>query len=219
MSASSIPFLKRFLAAPQQVGSIVPSSRGLARALAGPYARHDGPARVLELGAGTGPVTAELARIIGPQDEIDVCEIDDRFAEVLRDRYFTNGPLADAARAGRARLLHQPMQAIEGEDRYDFIISGLPLNGFEPALVTDILACIQRLLRPGGTYSYFEYAAARRLLRRSINGKTRQRVMQVSALVGELIAKYEVDRQLILLNVPPAYARHLRFDESKARDA
>ncbi len=219
MATSSIPFLKRFLAAPQQVGSIVPSSRGLARALIGPYARHDGPARVLEVGAGTGPVTAELARIICPQDEIDVCEIDDDFAAVLRERYFESGPLADAARAGRARLLNQPMQAIEGEDRYDYIISGLPLNGFEPPLVTDILACIQRLLKPDGTYSYFEYAAARRLLRWSINGKTRRRVTQVSALVGDLIERYEIDRQLILVNVPPAYARHLRFEESKQHEA
>jgi len=215
MAASSIPFLKRFLAAPQQVGSILPSSRGLARALVAPYAKHDGPARVLEVGAGTGPVTAELARIIGPQDEIDVCEIDDHFAAVLHEKYFKSGPLADAARAGRARLMNQPMQAIEGEDRYDFIISGLPLNGFEPPLVRDILACIQRLLKPGGTYSYFEYAAARRLLRWSINGKTRRRVTQVSSMVGALIGKHEIDRQLIFVNMPPAYARHLRFEDSK----
>ena len=214
MAASSIPFLRRFLTAPQQVGAVLPSSRGLARALVGPFANCKQPARVLEVGAGTGPVTAELARLIGPQDHIDVCEIDEHFAGVLREKYFTTGPLADAAHDGRARLLNQPVQAIEGNDRYDFIISGLPLNGFEPKLVKDILVCIQRLLKPGGTYSYFEYAAARGFLRYSIKSTTRKRVTKVSSIVDALINAHEVDRQLIFLNVPPAYARHLVFEKN-----
>ena len=52
--------LQQFLAAPRQTGAIAPSSRHLARALAD-CAFQDDPGVVVEIGAGTGAVTRELA--------------------------------------------------------------------------------------------------------------------------------------------------------------
>lgn len=211
-----IPFLQRFLADPRQVGSVLPSSRRLAAALTKPFADRSRPARVLEAGAGTGPITRQLGKLLGPEDHLDICEVDDRFVEVLQRRLLATGPLADANRQGRVRLLHCPVQDIQAHDRYDFIISGLPLNGFEPQDVMTVLDTIQNLLRPQGIFSYFEYVGARRLLRLSPRRDSRRRVRAVSRLLDTRIAAHQVDRHTVLANFPPAHARHWQFNAADA---
>lgn len=211
-----IPFLQRFLADPQQVGSVLPSSRRLAAALTKPFADRSKPARVLEAGAGTGPITRRLADLLGPDDHLDICEVDDRFVELLQHRLLATGPLADAHRQGRVRLLHCPVQDIQAGDPYDFIISGLPLNGFEPQVVVTVLDTFQTLLRPGGILSFFEYVGARHLLGLSPRRASRRRIRAVSRLLDTRIAAHQVDRHTVLANFPPAHARHWQFDSADA---
>ena len=69
MLADQIRFLGRLIARPSQVGAVAPSSPGLARAMAAQIdAASEGP--VLELGPGTGVVTAALiARGIALSDD------------------------------------------------------------------------------------------------------------------------------------------------------
>src|SRR5437660_7835944 len=45
-----------------EIGSVLPSSRFLARALVSEMKKTQGPCRVLEVGSGTGPVTAQVVR-------------------------------------------------------------------------------------------------------------------------------------------------------------
>ena len=53
------------------------------------------------------------------------------------------------------------MEDLPADEPYDLIISGLPLNNFSVADVERILEVMHRLLRPGGTLSFFEYIAIR----------------------------------------------------------
>src|SRR6266550_1237009 len=80
-------FYQEFRQAYTTTGSILPSSRGLARALSGPFRRRRGTARVLEVGPGTGAVTAEILRCMRPGDHLDIVEINAHFVDVLRRRF------------------------------------------------------------------------------------------------------------------------------------
>ncbi len=205
-------FLRRYVAAPQQVGAVLPSSRWLAAALTAPFAARTAPAVVLEVGAGTGPITRRLGQLLGPDDRLDVCEIDPKFAGWLEQTLLASGRLGQARAEGRVRLLRCPVQDIDAECHYDFVISGLPLNGFDSVEVETILNAIQRSIKPGGTFSYFEYVGLRRLMTIAPNPKDRLRMRATNAVLNGRIHSYQVARQTVLANFPPAHARHWRFE-------
>src|SRR5438477_2653916 len=127
-------------------GSIWPSSRALGRALTRPLRRARGARRILEVGPGTGAVTAEIVRAVRTGDHLDIVEINAQFVAVLKNR-FAQEPLF-RRRAAQCKIMHAPLQEVPGAAVYDFMISGLPLNNFSLALVQDIFASYQRLLKP-----------------------------------------------------------------------
>src|SRR5207248_4322602 len=111
-------FYQQFRRAYTTTGSILPSSRGLARALASPFRRRQGSARVLEVGPGTGAVTAEILRQMRAGDRLDLVEINPHFVQVLRQRFETE-PLW-RSRKPRTTLIHAPLQEVPGSDVYDY---------------------------------------------------------------------------------------------------
>ncbi|MEK6675236.1 MAG: methyltransferase [Planctomycetota bacterium] len=212
---TSLKFLKEYLRNPRSVGSMVPSSQALAAAVCDPYRRCKKPAAVLEVGAGTGPITKYLGTILKPEDHLDVCELNEDFADTLEEEVLSNGDFRSAVAAGRVNLLRKPIQEIDAVERYDFVISGLPFTSFGIRDVRAILNVIRRCLKPGGTFSYYEYVGLRRASRTLSLGKKRKRVAQVSEYLSRSIAKHQFKEKTILRNFPPAYARHLRFDMEK----
>jgi phospholipid N-methyltransferase len=209
--------LRRYVAEPTAVGAVAPSSRWLVDALTAPVAARSGPAKILEVGAGTGPVTRRLGALLGPDDLLDICEIDPTFIRILEETVLASGALAEARCQGRVRLLHCRLQEISRGDGYDYIIAGLPLTGFEPQEVQEVLKTIQRSLRPGGVFSYFEYVGLRRLARLAPQRRARRRARVVSRLLDEHIRSFEIARRVVVRNLPPAHARHWRFDNGCPR--
>src|ERR1043166_4551462 len=61
-------FYRQFRAQYGTTGSVLPSSRALARALTRPMRACPTPRRVLEVGPGTGAVTREIVRTLRPGD-------------------------------------------------------------------------------------------------------------------------------------------------------
>ena len=121
-------------------------------------------------------------------------------------------PLNAARQEGRVRLICGPVEEIDAPNTYDFIISGLPFTAFKLDDVRRIIAVIRRNLKPGGTFSYFEYAALRRIARTVSLGTRRDRVRKVSDHLDHLIAKHQVAKRTVWRNLPPAYGRHWKFD-------
>src|SRR5438046_695234 len=80
-------FLRAFRHNFHTTGAILPSSRFLARALASDLRGPRGPARVLEVGPGTGAVTREIVRLLGSEDRLDAVEINPQFVQHLRRRF------------------------------------------------------------------------------------------------------------------------------------
>ncbi len=202
-------FFREFRQQYRNTGSILPSSRFLGRALVAEMRRPRGPARILEVGPGTGPVTAEILRQLRPGDQFDIVEINERFVELLRRRFDTE-PLF-RSRRGQVRLIHAPLQEVPGAAVYDFMVSGLPLNNFPVSLVRDVFRSYRRLLKPEGVLSYFEYALIRDLKMPFVKGREWKRLFCVGRLVERQIKAHQFRADLVYWNVPPAVARHLRF--------
>jgi phospholipid N-methyltransferase len=193
----------------RNTGALLPSSRFLARALASPLAEPRPPYRILEVGPGTGSVTREILRRLQPGDRLDCVELNEHFVERL------NLCLRHDSRfipyQSQVQVIHSPVEALPGDAIYDHIISGLPLNNFPVDLVREIFDAYGRLLKPGGVLSYFEYVLIRHLKTPFSGRKERHRLHRVGRLVGEYIRAYQVRRQRVLMNVPPAVVRHLHI--------
>jgi phospholipid N-methyltransferase len=194
----------------QTTGAVAPSSRFLARALARPLERHAGPCRVLEVGPGTGAVTRRIARLLKPGDRLDLVELNERFADLLRRR-FADDP--DFQRVADRSEIHQcPIQQFSTAAPYDYIISGLPFNNFPPELVREIFGVFFQFLAPGGVLSYFEYMYMRPLRRAVSNRAARVRLGDLETVLEEYLARHRFRRDWVFVNLPPAWVQHLRRD-------
>jgi phosphatidylethanolamine/phosphatidyl-N-methylethanolamine N-methyltransferase len=85
--SSSTAFMIAALSRPSTVGAMVPSSRRLADAMA----RAAGGSQLIELGAGTGAITAALCRM-HLDLPIMAVELDPRLAQLLRERFLIERP-------------------------------------------------------------------------------------------------------------------------------
>jgi phospholipid N-methyltransferase len=202
-------FYRQFREQYTTTGSILPSSRALARALTRPLRRCRGPRRVLEVGPGTGAVTAEIVRQLRPGDHLDIVEINSAFVAHLEERFASEPDFR--RRRPQCRVIHAPLQSVAGAACYDFLISGVPLNNFALSLVEEIFASYERLLIREGTLSYFEYLAIRDLKMPFVPVPERERLGRLTTYLETKIRRYQVEQEEVYLNVPPAVARHLCF--------
>lgn len=202
-------FLREFRRQFRSTGAILPSTRFLARALVSELREPREPARILEVGPGTGSVTKEILHHLQLKDRFDLVEVNAHFVNLLRERFekeWEFGFYRD-----QVDIIHSAVEALPGEGLYDFIVSGLPLNNFPVATVRTIFRAYDRLLKPGGTLTYYEYVLIRHLKTPFVNRRERRRLLSVGRLVGGYIRDYQIGRERIFINVPPATVRHLRL--------
>lgn len=191
-------------------GAFAPSSRHLAARLAEPLAPPDQrhPARVLEVGAGSGVVTRALARRLGPADRLDVVEINPHFVRMLSAALETDLALSSAS--DRIRLHERSILDAELEPRYDVVVSGLPFTNFDPVLVRSLLQRHVDLLVPGGDLTFFGYLGTQRA-RSAFSGRAEARRHRGAiAVEREFSDRYGVGRSTVWRNLPPAHVWHLR---------
>lgn len=205
-------FVRRYIRDPRTVGSVIPSSRALSLALCEPFRCSPKPVTVLEIGAGTGAVTHHIGKLMGPDDHLDICEIQPAFADILEREVLSRSHFSSAMSRGQVRLLRQPIQELTQENRYDFVISGLPFTVFTLKDVEEIFEIIRRSLKPGGVFSYFEYLGFRKTSTMLSLGRNRSRISSVSNYLTKNIRDFQFNRETVFQNLPPAYARHLRFE-------
>ncbi|MCS6851855.1 MAG: methyltransferase domain-containing protein [Gemmataceae bacterium] len=202
-------FFREYRRHVRTTGAILPSSRFLAHALASELRKPRGPSRILEVGPGTGSVTTAILRELHPADRLDLVELNGRFIAYLQRR-FDEEWLFHFHR-DQVRLIHSAVEALPGEEIYDLIVSSLPLNNFSVAQVRDVFRAYRRLLRPGGTLTYFEYVFIRQLKTPFVGRRERRRLYRIGRLVGRYIESYQVRREQVFMNVPPAIVRHLHL--------
>jgi phospholipid N-methyltransferase len=138
-------FLSKFLQQGRTIASFAPSSRFMARSIL--KGIDFSAARcVVELGAGTGPITAELLRRLPKSCRAIILELDPDLCTRLRER-FPNAEIVEGNAAELDQILTE-----RGIDRVDHILSGLPLPSIPEPIRDRILDLCSRLLTPEGTY-------------------------------------------------------------------
>lgn len=212
-------FLREFRTTFHSTGAILPSSPALGRSLAS-LVRNGrdsavSPRRILEVGPGTGAVTREIIRAMGPNDRLELVELNDRFVEHLTHKLASDAEFSSAA--SRVRLIHAAVQHLP-DAHYDSIVSGLPLNNFTPELVQEIIGKLRGLLAPGGTLSFFEYIAVRRAKAIVCRRSERFRLERIGQILDETLGEHEIRRDRVLTNLPPAWVHHVCFDDRRAAE-
>jgi len=205
-------FLGQYLRNFRSTGAVLPSGRWLAAALSRYVGGSDGRGqRILEVGPGTGAVTRTIARRMGPADRLDLVELNDAFVARLRAALAEDPIFAPIA--PRTHLIHGPVEDVAGEGIYDVIISGLPLNNFTAPEVERILARLGGLLKADGTLSFFEYIFLRHA-RTLVSGRAeRARLRGIGKALAAVLGPYEIRRDWVWPNVPPAWVHHVRFSK------
>lgn len=203
-----IEFFKQFRARFTTTGAVAPSSRFLAHAMIGPLKKRSQPARVLEVGPGTGAVTRHIVRQLGAEDRLDLVELNEAFADMLTRRFEQDALYQRVAKQAKVHVC--PLQEFDADEPYDYIISGLPMNNFSSELVAELFARFFQLLKPGGVLSYFEYMYVRPVRTVLSAGQERERLKGLSEIMGGYVSERRFRRNWVFINVPPAWVQHLR---------
>ena len=138
-----------------QTGGIVPSQRFLIAKMIAPVPRtYRG--RVIELGAGNGALTLQLAARC-PEARILTCEINPTLARDIRIKL-----AAAAGLSGRVELFagsaSNLLSGLGQEEPPDFIISGIPLGNLGREKAFAIIDAIHQALGAGGMFIQFQHS-------------------------------------------------------------
>jgi phospholipid N-methyltransferase len=168
---------RKFLANARTVATVAPSSRALARATVSGIDWANAQT-VVELGAGTGPITEELVKAAPPGIRLIINEFLPDFCRALRQRF----PSLDVAEGDARRL--EGMLTDRDISHVDYILSGLPLTHFKPADRDAVMDQVGLVLR--------------------LDGEFRQ-LTTAPWLYQRLYRRYfrEVTFRLVLWNLPP----------------
>lgn len=209
-SDSPIAFIKQTIKDFRNTGALAPSSVFLARAMAECLPK-DIPDdfRLIEVGPGTGSITGELIRRMNGHGHLDLWEISPEFCAVLRKRIAEDKLFK--ALTGRIHVHDGDVRKLKTTVRYDAVVSGLPLNNFEPHEVAGFLEHFRELLKPTGVLVWFEYIAIRKLQTPFVGKVKRQRLEGVGAVVEKFVRAHHSKKKTIPINLPPARVWQLTF--------
>ncbi|WP_405106834.1 methyltransferase domain-containing protein [Micromonospora sp. NBC_01405] len=201
--ADDLTFLREAARDLRSVGAVAPSAEALARALVWPVRSHPArPMAVLEVGAGTGAVTRHLLPELPRGSRLDVVEANPRFTGRLRRIKRESCLLAD--RALTVEIHETVVEEFDVGQRYDVIISGLPLTNFAPGDVEAIMSRLMALLHRGGTLTYFAYFGTR-IPRAIVGSRTeRRRLAAVDEVMNAYQHLYGAGQHKVWANLPPA---------------
>lgn len=135
---------------PHEVGTALPTSSRVARRLSAvvPDGGHATlPPVVLEVGAGTGAITAALAARVGSKGTVIAVEKDPAMAEMLGER----NPEVDAVAADADTAVE--ILRKRGFEAVDAVVSALPWTLFSAERRRELLDLFAGVLRPDGVFT------------------------------------------------------------------
>lgn len=150
---SLLLFTQALLRSPREVGAIAPSSFLLGDRLAAVVPRRP-DAVIVELGAGTGAVTARINIRRSPDSTFLAFERNPRLIPAVQRRAPRAQVIADDARHLPMHLEARRISAV------DAVVCGLPWANFSADEQSDLLDTITGVLAPGGVFTTFAYLHA-----------------------------------------------------------
>jgi phosphatidylethanolamine/phosphatidyl-N-methylethanolamine N-methyltransferase len=146
-----VRFIRSWLEKPLAIGAVTPSSRPLARTMAG-YVDPNSSGPIIELGPGTGPVTEALLDRGIEQERLTLVEFNPTFCQLLRSRF----PRATVVQGDAYNIFRNVAKGTF--EPAAAIVSGLPL--FTKPLKTRarLLRDAYMAMQPGAPFVQFTYA-------------------------------------------------------------
>lgn len=144
-------FIRSWMEKPLRTGAVMPSSKALARTMAG-YVDPQSTGPVIELGPGTGPVTEALVQHGVDPKRLILVEFNPDFCRLLRTRY----PEATVVQ-GDAYRLRRLLETTVREPAAA-MVSGLPLMTKPLRTRLRLIADAMTLLKPSAPFIQFTYA-------------------------------------------------------------
>jgi phosphatidylethanolamine/phosphatidyl-N-methylethanolamine N-methyltransferase len=144
-------FIRSWFEKPLSTGAVMPSSKALARTMAG-YVDPKSTGPVIELGPGTGPVTQALVQHGIDPARLVLVEFNPDFCRLLRARY----PAATVVQGDAYRLRGLLERAMR--EPASAIVSGLPLVTKPLRTRLRLISEAMGLMAPGAPFIQFTYA-------------------------------------------------------------
>ncbi|TVQ33200.1 MAG: methyltransferase type 12 [Wenzhouxiangella sp.] len=160
-----IDFFRGFLRSPEQVGSIIPSSRFLERRLIDMAGLAEARC-VVELGPGTGGTTRAILEAMRPDARLLTIELDPQFSAILEEI----GDPRLAPHTGSAADL-QAILDQHGLPAPDVVVSGIPFSTMPNEVGTAIIEAIRDSLAPEGKFLAYQFRGHVRRLGEPILGQ------------------------------------------------
>lgn len=163
---------------------------------------------ILEIGAGTGPVTEKISAIIDAPENahknyvFDVVEINENMCKHLVTKFYDRP---------NVRIHCCSILDWKPEYKYHYIVSTLPHTSLGTELVKDILAQYQALIQPNGMLSYIEYIGVAKLREFILPKQEKQEFIEIRRLLAQLRKKHTFKTKRVFLNILPLYVHHLQF--------
>ena len=165
-----LAFFQGFLRKPQEVGSIIPSSRFLERRIVDLAGVRTARA-VVELGPGTGGTTRGILRALSGDAQLLCVELNERFASVLgRTRDSRLG-----VHCGSAAELPEILAARDFPAP-DAVISGIPFSTIPRDVGLSILESVREALAPGGAFVAYQVRDRVGDLGREVFGRPKRQI-------------------------------------------
>jgi phospholipid N-methyltransferase len=188
-------FLSQSMRSLPETASLFPSSRFLAAAL---LRKIDFGAAfvIVELGMGTGAITKQILRRLGPRTELYGVDVNPCFVSHVRRRIRDSRfyPIL-----GRAECLSS-LLGERGVGRVDAIVSSLGLTSMAPEQRSKILRQAAEHLGPNGLLTQYQYVQV------SCKSRLLASLGVCQFAEREFLGRYfrEVSSERVLWNVPPA---------------
>lgn len=177
-------FFRQWLRSPKSMGSVIPSSRALARAVAKEVVRRPGEA-IVELGGGTGAISDGLLESGVPRDKLVIVELDGELHSYLKQRFAG----VRVVRGDATRL--NDILAQQGIDRVSTVVCGIPMVTMSPEFQRAIVEASFRSMGTDGLFLQYSYSPVPPIRARKLGYEMR-------------LAHY------VLRNIPPATVWRLR---------
>jgi len=192
----SLEHLLYFLKDLKRVGAVAPSSKFLAKDLVSQLQNKltdtdCKPLNILEVGAGTGSLTKQIARHLRPQDSLDIVEIHKKFYQIIGSKYRLND---------NVRIHHSDILNFHPQKKYDFIFSSLPYENMPESITKQIWEKKLNLCLQNAYISYFKYLKF---------GDFK------SDFEEKIVNTYKYNKKIVFLNIPPAKIYTLEISQTE----
>ncbi len=195
-------FFSHFLKNPKAVGAAAPLSQAVIDQIVKHLKKRIRlqSIRVLEVGAGIGNVTKSILHLLLPQDQLDIVEINPDYCDFINKRF-----------SAQANLSIHCLSITDWQpaESYDFIVSTLPFNSFEPAFVESIFNHYKKLLKPNGILTYVEYMGLQDIHLAFSKGEKKKIIHQRKHVLENIQNRCLIEKKQIYTNFLPCNIYHL----------